>query len=135
LPNAQCNFGGGPNAAGTLFSPTFAKAFTYQATGTGSNQACSVIYVGPPGYLIGSSASMYQVLRTTGITEDFVLGRQAIASLLNAYAKAPTYPLTPAGVVDMFNEVWQTGLFKVGLNGSWTRLQVISFLQNINGTN
>jgi hypothetical protein len=132
LPNGQCNFGGGPNAAGTLFSPTFAMAFGHGSSG--APPVCSVVYYPYPN-VAPASATMYEVLRTTGLSEDLVFGRQVVASLLNAYAKAPTYPLTPAGVVDMFNEVWQTGLFKVSLTMSWTRTQAITFLQGMNGTN
>jgi hypothetical protein len=77
---------------------------------------------------------MLEVLSTGTNTAEFELGRQVVASLLNAYAQGSTYPLTAAGVVDMFNEVWSTGQYRVNSTASWSRAQVIAYLQSVNGT-
>ena len=67
-------------------------------------------------------------------SEDMVLGRQAVASLLNAYQNPSTYPLTATAVVNLFNEVWQTGSFQFNSTTTWTRTQVIFYLASLNGT-
>ena len=87
-----------------------------------------------PGYASGQSATMLQVLNSS--TDDMELGRQAVVSLLNAHQnqfKAPPYPLSPAEVIDIFNQVWRNGQYKVNSTATWNRGQVIAYLKGLNG--
>jgi hypothetical protein len=59
------------------------------------------------------------------------LGRAAVASLLNAYASAPDYPLTPAEVVAMFNAVYAGGTYPINPTSSWTTAQVMTYFQSL----
>lgn len=127
---------------GTLFSQAFdnANAFARQSVGTGSNKKCGVIaYESGKFPANAQSATLSQVLDTTGTNNLEELGRQAIASLLNAsdISKSARYPFTAAQVVALFNEVWQTGSY-VHSNSPKIVLTfdgVLKYLRMINGSN
>jgi hypothetical protein len=142
VPNNNCAFGGGQNAAGTRFNPTFEQAFRYVGTGSGNTQACTVYAYDEPGYSAttgntADDATMLQVLRlsTTTSFDGKRLGRAAVASLLNAllFASSGEYPLRPAQVVKMFNQVRQTGFFRVNATVEWGREDVTQYFESING--
>jgi len=111
----------GQDLTGTPFSTPFLNAFAYDGEKV-------VVRSEAPA---APSATMLQVLHTTKTTPKYELGREAVAALLNAHAKAGKYPLTPQQVVAMFNEVWQTGSYKPKPNVTWSRAQVISYLKSL----
>ena len=83
-----------------------------------------------------AAASMYQVLAapdsepTSGSLYD--LGRATVVSLLNCYSVGPSYPVTPAKIVAMFNATNSGhGTYRVNSSVSWTRSQVIEYLESL----
>ena len=142
LPSNTCSFSG--KVKGTLFSggysvggATFANAFKYKAL----SGACNVLDPNSPDFSSTSDkATMLQVLWAPGGLNDtqiYALGRAAVASLLNTFQFAGSYPLTAKQVIDMFNAVY-TGNGKYTIPGSnpvvmWDRDQVKTYFESLYG--
>jgi hypothetical protein len=130
LPNhPNCNFnssGINANPPGQVFNGFggLLPTFYYE---TANNSGCDVLITGT------AAASMFQVLMSPDLSDLFELGRETIASLLNAL-KFPSYPVSQSRIVEMFNKVQPLGgMYLVeGANLPLTRLGVIEYFQKIN---
>lgn len=145
LPNKNCQFtsDNGSRPRGTVFNgytpgggvPALTNAFFNWETGTGQTQACSVVLTGSAEAL-DTFATMLQVLSTTDTSEQYLLGRVVVASLLNA-AKFVNYPVTPHTIIAMFNATFNGGnyypLGPTNMSAFWTRTRVIEYLQGLFG--
>jgi hypothetical protein len=126
LPNTGCQFSGslvrGTNFNGYL---GLINAF-YNSAGGGT---CNVG--------TGSSsnpATMLQVLNTDpGVktSEQFVLGRATVVSLLNSHKFAPNYPVDAATIIAMFNDTFNGGTYPAIGTVNWSRTQVITYLTSL----
>lgn len=138
LPNSLCSFTG-------VVKGTFFNGFTLGSSVLGNafkrasiNSACQVIDARESNYsTVGNSkATMMQVLNTGGGLNDTslkALGRATVASLLNSVAFAPTYPLTSAQVIAMFNAVFMGGNYQVNATTQWNADQVKTYFESLYG--
>lgn len=143
LPANNCSFTT-TAPAGTWFNlasfggSTFADAFRRKSFGSGSNAECKVLDIGDSDFGAAgpNKATLLQVLNTEGGLNDTTykaLGRAAVASLLNALAFTPTYPLSPKQVIDMFNAVYNGGTYKVNATTYWNADQVKTYFESLYG--
>jgi hypothetical protein len=115
-----------PNA---LFKSVFANAYWWKAANP------SEVELAPPSTAgFNADPTLMQVLTSTaGMRPNLnypALGRAAVASWLNAYHKAPNYPLTQAEVVAMFNAVYSGGRYDpTRLN--WDANQVKTYFESL----
>lgn len=78
------------------------------------------------------NATLLQVVAAKGNEGGLVsLGRAAVASLLNAHAFAPNFPLTPERVVAMFNAVANGGSYAVNDTTYWDHAQVKEYFESL----
>jgi hypothetical protein len=75
-------------------------------------------------------ATVLQVLES-GASGRVPLGRAALASFLNATELAPSYPLTPKQVIDMFNAVYAGGSYLVNGSTYWSASQVLAYWETL----
>jgi hypothetical protein len=131
-PNPEnCSFSGGQRIRGTNFN-----AYT---PGTGVSPIIGAFYnsgVGASQCTVGTSttsnpATMLQVLTTTDTSEQFVLGRVVVTSLLNAANKGSTYPVTTHSIIAMFNATFGGGAFSPVDGATWNRTRVIEYLSSL----
>lgn len=142
LPSTTCAFTA-EAPAGTRFGltsaggSTFVDAFRYKAMGSGSSAECKVLDLGDTGFsTVTAKATLLQVLHTEGGLNDTTykaLGRAAVASLLNALAFTPTYPLSAKQVIDMFNAVYNGGTYQVNASTFWNAGQVKNYFESLYG--
>jgi hypothetical protein len=127
LPKPQtCSFTG-QYVRGTNFNGFMSLAATFYYSTVGGS-GCAVRTTQGSN---SSRATLLQVLATTNTDEVFRLGRAVVASLLNA-AQYPSYPVSAARVVAMFNAVKDGGVYHVdGANLNLTRLGVIQYLETL----
>lgn len=75
-------------------------------------------------------ATMYEVL--TSDDPSSALGRATVVSLLNAYARPSSYPVTPAQIVLMFNAASTNQDYPIGSGSAkLTPQQVLSYLESL----
>lgn len=139
LPKNDCSFYSS-QPAGTYFDglsvggASFTNAFRRKSV----SSVCEVIDRRQSAWSTTlGKATLLQVLSTGGGVNDTelkALGRATVASLLNSIAFAPTYPLTPAKVINMFNAVAPSG-GKVQINATtwWDAAQVKAYFESLYG--
>lgn len=138
LPDNSCSFSIS-QPAGSFFNglsvggSTLATAFRRKASGG----ACIVLDKGDAEWnSTTDKATLLQVVNTGGGLNESTykaLGRATVASLLNALAFAPAYPLTPKQVIDMFNAVHAGGTYQVNPSTFWTADQVKTYFESLYG--
>jgi hypothetical protein len=94
----------------------FVSGFTVPHAGTTKTATVLDVYNSVPG--LASSNS--------NISVEF--GREILLALLNAYAKAPHFPLQPIEVVYMFNDIANSGSYQTG-GRNWTPAQALGYLR------
>lgn len=116
----------------TPFKEVFADAYWWISKNANAVELCPFQYQN-----CAPDPTLMQVLTSTaGMRPNLnypALGRAAVASLLNAYAFAPNYPLTPSQVVAMFNAVYLGGLYPINSSASWDAGQVMIYFESLYG--
>jgi hypothetical protein len=137
-PKANCKFES-ESPAGTRFNAVFGDSFRYK-NGTSEGGICKVFALGETGYPTdgsSGSATLLQVLLLPAQSTFNLkrLGRAAVASLLNASDPSVTdYPLSPAQVISMFNQVrLPAGKYWVNSTMGWDMAQVTFYFESLWG--
>jgi hypothetical protein len=135
LPSFQCAFNPATDR-GTNFNGYTAGAATLKNAfynlendpPGGGNKSCDVVTT-----TTLNPATMLQVLSTTTANDygDFHLGRVVVASLLNAAQFPTTYPISAQRIIAMFNATFPSGSYPVNGTTSWSRAQVIVYLEQL----
>ncbi|MGQ3054040.1 MAG: hypothetical protein ACT6S0_19855 [Roseateles sp.] len=136
-PTSSCSFGGskGTNFNGfTSGGATLIDAFRYKSESSNCN--CYGLRDSPFSTCSSTNkASMLQVLNTPGGLNDtmiYALGRSTVATILNALAFGPDYPVTAAQAIRMFNAVAPLGgKYQVNATVSWDANQVLTYFQSL----
>ena len=137
LPNSgQCYADGTFNSkAGTRFNGYTSNGRTL---GTAFKCKGGTVYDVAQGFPGGSSAAtMLQVLSTGGRSDTPLqaFGRVTVATLLNAHRFAPTFPLSPSQVIEMFNATYAGGVYRVNASTSWNMATVQLYFQSLYDAN
>jgi hypothetical protein len=121
----SCSFNGGHPAGSYFNTVTGTAAFFYNP-----NAACAVT---TNNTAPNTAATMLQVLNTDPLSqtsEQFVLGRVTVVSLLNSY-NVPDYPVNAATIIDMFSHTFFGGTYLALGTVPWSRSNVIAYLTSL----
>jgi hypothetical protein len=126
-----------PDLQGTLFKDAMGVDVFFAGTvGADTSAVCAITYSAGGTVPRGATpATLLQVLSQYGKSDDLTMGAIFGATLLNCTRAG--FPLSPAQVKDMYQQVRTTGMFKTTTAAgdlAMDKLQVLAYLQNLYNT-